>query len=359
MKVCLLGDTHFGIRNDSKVFHAFYEKFYNEIFFPELERQNVKTIIQLGDLFDRRKYINFLSLTESRRYFFDRCVEEGITLHALVGNHDIFWKESLDINSPGLLLKDYDNIHVWQTHGTLELDSVKIDIIPWICKGNEKEIFEFIKNSNSPLCMGHFELANFPFIREIKSHEGLDHSFLNGYNQVFSGHFHTHSKKDNIVYLGVPYELFWSDYRDKKYFAILDTTTSQVDYIENPFRMFYRVNYDDSKLKIEDLKNADYSRYANAYVKVVVLNKQNPYVFEKLIDEIYKVNPSDVNIVEDFTEPQMADNDDDIVNQAEDTMTILSKFIENQSLTGPVDANKLKMLMRELYVEALSTENTE
>ena len=94
-------------------------------------------------------------------------------------------------------------------------------------------------------------------------------------------------------------------------------------------------------------------------MKVVVLNKQNPYVFEKLIDEIYKVNPSDVNIVEDFTEPQMADNNDDIVNQAEDTMTILSKFIENQSLIGPVDANKLKMLMRELYVEALSTENTE
>jgi hypothetical protein len=94
-------------------------------------------------------------------------------------------------------------------------------------------------------------------------------------------------------------------------------------------------------------------------VKVVVLNKQNPYVFEKLIDEIYKVNPTDVNIVEDFTEPQMTEDNDDIVNQAEDTMTILSKFIENQSLTGPVDANKLKMLMRELYVEALSTENTE
>jgi hypothetical protein len=123
--------------------------------------------------------------------------------------------------------------------------------------------------------------------------------------------------------------------------------------------MFYRVNYDDSKLKIEDLKGADYSRYANAYVKVVVLNKQNPYVFEKLIDEIYKVNPTDVNIVEDFTELQMTEDNDDIVNQAEDTMTILSKFIENQSLTGPVDANKLKMLMRELYVEALSTENTE
>ena len=113
MRICLLGDTHFGVRNDSKAFHAYYEKFYQQTFFPILEERGVRTIIQLGDLFDRRKYINFLSLTESRRYFFDECAKRGITLHALIGNHDIFWKESLEVNSPELLLKDYDNIHLW------------------------------------------------------------------------------------------------------------------------------------------------------------------------------------------------------------------------------------------------------
>ena len=98
--------------------------------------------------------------------------------------------------------------------------------------------------------------------------------------------------------------------------------------------------------------------YANAYVKVIVANKQDPYLFEKLVDEIYKVGPVDVTIVEDFTEFSETEEDEDIVNQAEDTMSILSKFIDGQSLNIS-DPNKLKTLMRELYVEALSTENIE
>ena len=360
MRICLLGDTHFGVRNDSKAFHAYYEKFYDETFFPELARKGIRTIIQLGDLFDRRKYINFHSLMESRRYFFDRCVEEGITLHALIGNHDIFWKESLEVNSPDLLLRDYHNVRLWQTHGTLEVDGIKIDMIPWICKGNETEIFEFIRNSTSAMCMGHFELSGFPLSRGIDSHDGIDYKFLSNYNRVFSGHYHTFSEHNSITYVGTPYELFWSDYQDQKKFAVLDTESMKVEYVNNPHRMFYKVNYDDNstdKLKIQDLKTMDFSKYANAYVKVVVVNKQDPYLFEKLVDEIYKVSPVDVTIVEDFTEFSETE-DEDIVNQAEDTMSILSKFIDAQSLSVS-DPNKLKTLMRELYVEALSTENIE
>ena len=358
MRICLLGDTHFGVRNDSKAFHAYYEKFYDETFFPELAERGIRTIIQLGDLFDRRKYINFHSLMESRRYFFDRCVEEGITLHALIGNHDIFWKESLEVNSPDLLLRDYHNIRLWQNHGTLEVDGIKIDMIPWICKSNETEIFDFIKNSTSPLCMGHFELSGFPLSRGVDSHDGIDYKFLSNYNRVFSGHYHTFSEHDGITYVGTPYELFWSDYQDQKKFGILDTDKMKIEYVNNPNKMFHKIHYDDNSIKIEDLKTMDFSKYANAYVKVVVVNKQDPYLFEKLVDEIYKAGPVDVTIVEDFTEFSETEEDEDIVNQAEDTMSILSKFIDAQSLSIN-DPNKLKTLMRELYVEALSTENIE
>jgi hypothetical protein len=92
-------------------------------------------------------------------------------------------------------------------------------------------------------------------------------------------------------------------------------------------------------------------------MKIIVVNKQNPYLFDKLMEEIYKVGPTDVTIVEDFIELN-EESSEDIVNQAEDTMTILSKFIDGQSLNIS-DTNKLKTLMRELYVEALSTENIE
>lgn len=117
MKVCLLGDTHFGVRNDSLAFHRYYDNFYTNQFFPYIEKHGIKTVIQLGDLFDRRKYINFVSLSESRRYFFDRLQEFDIDFHALIGNHDIFWKNSVEVNSPDLLLRGYDNITLWQGAG--------------------------------------------------------------------------------------------------------------------------------------------------------------------------------------------------------------------------------------------------
>lgn len=359
MKICLLGDTHFGIRNDSKAFHVYYEKFYNEIFFPELERNGIRTIIQLGDLFDRRKYINFFSLAESRRYFFDECKKRNITIHALIGNHDIFWRENLSVNSPSLVLNDYDNVVLWQAPGTLEIDGIKIDMIPWICKDNESTTYEFIQNSSSPICVGHFELRGFNLSKGVPSHEGIDFSFLKEYNAVYTGHYHTHSVQDNIMYIGTPYELFWSDYKDQKYFGILDTDTMKVELVKNPIRMFYKVTYDDSKLTMEEVKRIDYSRYQNAYVKIVVINKQDPYLFDKLLEEIYKVTPLDVTIVEDFSEQLLENTDEDIVNQAEDTMTILYKYIDSQNLDDSKDVNKLKTLMRELYVEALSKENIE
>lgn len=359
MRVCLLGDTHFGIRNDSKQFHAYYEKFYDEVFFPELAHRGVRTIIQLGDLFDRRKYINFLSLAESRRYFFDKCKEYGIHVHALIGNHDIFWRESLAINSPSLVLKDYDNITLWQEPGVLEIDGVKIDMIPWICKDNEEQIFEFVKNTSSPICMGHFELQGFNLSKGVPSHDGIDFSFLKEYNQVYSGHYHTFSEHDHIMYLGTPYELFWSDYKDQKYFAILDMETMKHDLVPNPMRMFHKISYDDGNLTMDDIKKMDYEKFASSYVKIVVVNKQDPYLFDKMLEELYKVSPIDVTIVEDFTEQALEDTDEDIVNQAEDTMTILYKYIEAQNLDATKDVSRLKTIMRELYVEALSKENIE
>lgn len=351
MKIALLGDTHFGVRNDARHFHEYYEKFYTEVFFPYLEENKITTIIQLGDLFDRRKYINFFSLAESRRYFFDECKTRNIHLHALIGNHDIFWRNSLEVNSPELLLKDYENITLWSKHGTLEINGAVFDMIPWICSDNEKDIREFITNSNSPYCIGHFELLGYLMQRGQVSHEGYDDKFLESYDQVYSGHYHSRSASvdGKIEYLGTPYELFWSDYKDPKGFGIFDTHDKSFNFVQNPNRMFYKITYTDA-LNIKDL-----SHVHNKYVKVIVVQKTNPQQFDAFLDEIYKMNPIDVNIIEDMSE--MINSEEDTVDQAQDTLTILSSYIDQQSLQ--IEPQRLKTVMRELYLEALSLENVE
>ena len=353
MKICILGDTHFGMRGDSLDFHKYIEKFYTNTFFPYLRQHGITTIVQLGDLFDRRKFINFNSLYLCRKYFFDKLKEHNITFITLLGNHDVAFKNTLEVNSSQLLLNEYDNITIYDSFNTVSFDGIDVDIIPWICDDNQDEIFEKIKSTKSQICLGHFELDGFEMERGVVCHGGLDKSNLMKYDVVLSGHFHHKSSDGAITYVGTPYEMTWSDYNDPKGFHIFDTETRETEFVQNPYRMFYKLNYDDELEHFsQHYVTFDYSVYEGAYVKVVVKNKLNPFLFDIVIDNLYKAGAADISVVEDFTE--VIGGDDELIDQAEDTMTILSKYIDNLSLN--VENDKLKSLMRELYVEALNTE---
>lgn len=352
MKLIILGDTHFGARGDSLDFHKYFQRFYDEVFFPYLKENNIDTIFQMGDLFDRRKFINFNSLYLSRKYFFDICKANNITLHTLIGNHDVAFKNTLEVNSPTLVVSDYDNVNIYQDFATVNFDGLAVDVVPWICDDNEVDIFSKMKTSGSDICFGHFEIAGFEMDKGNVCDIGIDKNDLRKYDVVLSGHFHHKSSDGNITYVGTPYEMTWADYMDPKGFHVFDTATRDMEFIQNPFTMFNKVIYDDGETDFEFWKKFDFEKYKDTYVKIVVLNKQNAYLFDHVIDGFYKVGVGDLSIVEDFTDNTIVD--DEIVDQAEDTMTILSKYID--ALQLDVEPDKLKNIMRELYVEALNTE---
>lgn len=356
MKLCVLGDTHFGARGDSLDFHRYFEKFYDDVFFPYLLENNITTVVQLGDLFDRRKFINFNSLYLARKYFFNKLKENNIQMYTLLGNHDVAFKNTLEVNSSGMLLKDYTNITVFEEFATVEFDGIPIDLIPWLCDDNETDIFQKMKSSQAQVCFGHFEISGFEMDRGNVSEVGIDKSTLNKYDMVISGHFHHKSDDGHIYYAGTPYEMTWSDYKDPKGFHIFDTETRVMEFVENPNCMFHKVMYDDGVQDFEFWKNYNFNKMKDTYVKVVVLNKQNPYLFDTVVDNLYKCGASDISIVEDYTD-LLVDTDQEIIDQAEDTMTILSKYIDNLQLQ--VEPEKLKAVMRELYVEAINVERTE
>jgi len=356
MKICILGDTHFGARGDSLDFHKYFERFYDEVFFPHLIENKINVIFQMGDLFDRRKFINFNSLYLCRKYFFDKCKRLNIRVHTLLGNHDVAFKNTLEVNSTGLLLNEYNNIEHYDNFVTIDFNGVAVDVIPWMCDDNAEEILQKIKDSKTQIAFGHFEIRGFEMDRGNISEVGIDKDLLKSYDVVLSGHFHHKSSDHNITYVGTPYEMTWADYNDPKGFHIFDTDTRHLEFIRNPFTMFNKVTYDDTAHDFEWWKTYDFDVLKDTYVKIVVLNKQNPYLFDHVVDNLYKTGVADLSIVEDFTDI-MIDDDQDIIDQAEDTMTILSKYIDNLELE--VEPDKLKTLMRELYVEALNTEVAE
>ena len=343
---------HIGMRNDSSRFHDYYEKFYTNVFFPYLEEHNINLVIQLGDLFDRRKYINFLSLSRSKKYFFDVLKERNIQFHTLLGNHDIFWKESVQVNSTGLVLGEYDNVHLYDKPMTLDAGAVMIDMIPWICDENKDEVFKFIDESNSDICAGHFEIAGFAMYRGMEAHDGVASDKFKNYHTVLSGHYHTRSQKGNITYVGTPGEITWQDFNDPRGFHVFDDQTMTMEFIENPYKMFARIVYDDSEPLDVSKPQINPEDYKDKFVKLVVVQKNDFYKFDLLLNSLYNAGVYELKIVEDFSEFEQGEVDESI--NLEDTLDVLSNYID--SVETDADKEKIKKFMRELYVEASNVE---
>lgn len=341
------------MRGDSLSFHEYSRKFYAETFFPYLVKNNITTVFQMGDLFDRRKYINFNTLKLSREYFFDEFSRLNIEFHTLLGNHDVFFRNTLNVNSTQLLLGDYDNIHTYKDPITLNFDGLEIDVIPWICDDNENEILQFIKNSKSTVCFGHFELAGFEMDKGNVCFDGMDRNILSRYDLTISGHFHHMSSDGSITYVGTPGEMTWADYNERRGFHIFDTETRELDFIQNPNRIFHKIIYDDQAETFESVSKKNFDDYKNTIVKVIVSNKTNPIIYDMFIDNLYKAGPLDISIVEDFTDYSTI-SDDDIIDQSDDTVTILDKCIDN--LDMDIDKPKLKNILREIYMTAQNFE---
>ena len=109
-KIAIVTDIHFGARNDNQRVADFQEKFFSEVFFPYIDKHNITIVADLGDTFDRRKFVNFYSLDRAKKMFFTPLKERGIELHVLVGNHDSFYKNTIELNSINLLAEHYHNI---------------------------------------------------------------------------------------------------------------------------------------------------------------------------------------------------------------------------------------------------------
>lgn len=353
MKIALVTDLHFGARNDNQKVAQHQSNFYNDVFFPYIDDNNIDTVINLGDTFDRRKFISYTSLKSAKEMFFDPLFIRGTKLHCIVGNHDITYKNTLEVNSINLLLDGYTNVVEHRDPIELEFDGLKILFVPWICKDNHDVSWRMIQNSTSQVVMGHLELNGFQMYKGMPNYEGYDAEEFKKFDHVMSGHFHHRSHSSNVTYLGTAYQMTWSDYEDQKGFHVYDTDTRELEFIPNPDCLFYKWFYDDIDLSYDDVDGLPFDNLKDKYVKVVIKNKQNPVLFDLYINSIEQRDPINLQVVEDHLHLDLED-DTDIVDEAEDTLTILDNYVDGLEVTA--DKYELKKLMHELYNEALNIE---
>jgi len=342
MKIAIITDQHLDGRKGSLAFWSYFQKFYDDVFFPTLEKEGIRTVFDLGDTFDNRKSMDFNTFHRVRENYFERLKDYEV--HMLLGNHCTYYKNTNRINSPELLLENYKNIKVYSEPKEILMGGKVFLMLPWINKENQEDVFRRLETSEADICCGHLELTGFEITPGMTMDHGMDPQLFHRFKRVWSGHYHHKSKKGNVQYLGNPYQMYWNDYKDRRGFHIYDTESDRLEFIPNPYEIFDKIIYDDTSV---DYNKQDVSCYKDKFLKIVVDRKQDYQMFETLVDRLYNVGVHDVKIIETLVD---ADTQEDLEVSTKDTLTLLNDYIDEVEMS--VEKSDLKNLMRSLYIES-------
>jgi DNA repair exonuclease SbcCD nuclease subunit len=342
MKVCIISDQHFGARKNSKLFHDYFLKFYNDVFFPTLEEHGITTVVDMGDTFDSRKGIDFSALSWAKNNYYDRLQEMSVKVHTIVGNHTAYYKNTNNVNAVDLLLREYDNVTVYSEPTEVMLGQLPTLFIPWINQENEANTLKLIKKTTCTCAMGHLELQGFRVNKQIVMEHGLEGKLFGKFDRVYSGHYHTRSDNGTVFYLGNPYEIYWTDVNDTRGFTIFDTETLEHTYINNPYKMFYNIYYEDTNYQTFDTRE-----YENKIVRIIVRKKTDTKKFEKFVDKMYSCGVAELKIVENFA---IQESENFEAFESEDTLSILNRYIEEAEIS--LDKSIVQKMIQEIYQEA-------
>lgn len=350
MKILFLGDLHIGARNCNPNFLKMMQDYFNNELFPYIKKHNITTVIQLGDILDKRRNVDFTISNFLINTFYNFFEENKVHFYSTIGNHDIYYRQSIKIDGPSQLVKNDSFIHIIKTCKEIIFDNINVCFIPWICDENKKDVLTFIqqhKNKNCILC-GHFELAGFPIQKGYISDKGsIDLKELSNFMYVLSGHYHSPSQKNNIIYIGTPYELTWSDYGDDKKFLVFDTETKSFESVYTKKKLYHKIIYND-----EIFKTLNYEQYKNTYIKVLLTGDYNEgklNLFLTMLDEKsqpYSIQTIDVREQQQHLVEEISMNDVD--NPIEIMMNTIDSIVTDKSLCQTV-----KNLTHEIYQTAM------
>lgn len=349
MKFAIITDQHFAVRDSSEYFIEKYSLFYKNIFFPTLKEQGIKLIICLGDTFEDRRKINVNGLQSAREMYFDVALENDIKIITILGNHDVYYKNTNQINSIDILCGAYPNITLVD-HDVIDLDGFKLALCSWINKENYKEKLDFINTCEADCFAGHLELTGYEMTKGSFCEHGMNPNLFDRFDQTWSGHFHIKNTSNKIKYLGNPFQTNKGDLGYERGFHIFDTETRKLDFILNTYNVYESITY------IED-HEYDFDSYKN---KVVFVNISS-YLKEdqiKLNEFIDKLNSyayfSEIiereNVLATFTSEELK-------SEYKTTLETITEYIDNSF--DKDDSIYMNNYMNELYNQALNVREDE
>lgn len=286
MRVGIIGDIHLGI-NENKPAFVNYQNKCIEFVYEKFRELGITHIIYLGDVFDKRQSISVKTLRQALDVF----EYNGFVQHFVLGNHDVAYKNSNELNSVEILLGEKNAVYV-NTPEEIEIGGKKFLMTPWVNKTNAEESHKIIAKSKADYLMGHLELGSFEMIRGINAvHGSVPLKLLESFEHVVSGHFHCFSNRGNITYLGNICQMNWNDYGEFKHVGYIDTETDDLELIEVPYSLYEKIRIKSK----DDCVNP--KQFVDKIVKCYLYTDRNIKI-EKFLTDVVECAMA-VNIIDD------------------------------------------------------------
>lgn len=357
-------DTHFGNKSFNKIVFESMMLFFETQFFPWCIKNNVKNVIHCGDLVHNRNMIDLWINQQIKSRFFRFFEDNNINLHILVGNHDLYFKSSMDVNYLAENTNEFKHIHVYDEQEKIQIGKYSFLMIPWVI--NTKE-FKFKETAD--ICCGHFETIGFKMTSSMYADDGFQTEDFDQFKLTFSGHFHIKSKKKNVRYIGTQYPITWNDYGETKGFYTL-AEDYKVKYIENKVNpKFLKIYYSELdgkyEINVAGLKKRSLVPISldeaieltkNNYCKLIIKNVEHQALMDSFYQSLvtvsrdaYKIEIVDSNeIIESFDVSEIEEQ----IQEETDIETTVSSYLTGMTFEADIDKKYLINMFQELYKES-------
>lgn len=327
MKKLIVTDTHLGLYSDSDLWLDIVLDFFRYTV-KYCISNDIKEIYHLGDFFDNRKSLNTKTQHTAHRIANILGAKNDLKTRIIIGNHDCYYKNQIHPSTLELF-SEYEHIDIIDK--ITQVDDILL--VPW---GQVPE-----GECDAKYCFGHFAINGFHMNDSARCKGGLDVMTFKDFDMVLSGHFHTPSKQNNVVYLGSPYGQDFHDVDGIRGFHILeDDKLTFEQYTEAP--IFKKIYTTDEPLDPDEIKGN--------IVRIVFTKDFGTTQNQTIIDNILKCEPLLYSV--NFANIE-SDNDEIIEESAEmeSKEQIVNKFIDEQTFSSNINILTLKAMFKKLLLQ--------
>jgi len=346
----MITDIHLGVRNSSMDWQNIHREYFYNFFIP-LVKKHYKpgdVLLVLGDVYDSRNAINLRVLCLGIDVFEELSKIFGDGIIIVLGNHDVWAKNSNEVNSVKSL-KWIPNIYIYEEPVSVQIGPKKFMLMPWR-KDHvaEKECIDEIGAGNDFL-LCHTDIQGFKFNKNSDVADGCEVADFGRFRKVFSGHIHYSQRVRNIHMLGSPYQLTRSDMGNSKGVTLFDLDTEEETYYENNYSpKFIKMKFTDVlEMPPSRINKIFFNNFVDVYLDGEQSLKAPISAFMELLDSKYR--EIHFHPVLDGREDVLLESVDSDANF--DLMKFVKDYVNSLSYDDPTK-DKMYQFIQRLYKTA-------